>query len=387
MKKILFPLATLLLFGGLVSCTTTDDSSTDPISSQTSAETSSTSSVTETSSTTEEIEDVAIIDSYAYSEITDGDYGDGSYNTTAYQLLLFEGNLYRMTTTLLTYGYSMNLGTSSTIVYGTYETGTSEDGYTQVTLNAASELIVNSFSLAGGYSISINTADPDQGYPVELPAKSEGEKIYASEKQDVIDYSGTGYVVYLEDGKNVFSFTDPLDETSTTITTVTTASGDVSSIAPSTVNWNQLNSVFTMPASYGDGSYVADVYQILTYDDGSYEQIKTTVTYGYTMNLGTEIVSTIGDSTIGNSEDGYTAVTLNEAEDVILDSYSLAGGYNISINTTDPDQGYPVELPAQSEGQKIYANEKQDVIDAYGEEVTYYFNDNALYFSFTDPNA
>lgn len=386
MKKLLLPLASLLLVGGLAGCSSTD-SSTSPTSNQDSTNTdSSVNESVNSSSQGGETESVAIVDTYAYSEISTGSYGNGSYDVTAYQLFLYEGNLYRLTTTVLNYGYSMNLGTSSTIVYGTYETVSSEDGYTEVNLNAASELIVNSFSLAGGYSISINTASPNQGYPVELPAKSEGEKNYAQEKQDVIDYSGTGYVVYLEDGKNVFSFTNPLDETST-ITTITTASGDVSSIAPTTVEFNQLNSVFTTPASYGEGSFVADVYQILTYTDGTYEQIKSTVNYGYTMNLGTELLYTTGDITLGNSEDGYTAVTLNKAGDVVLDSYSLAGGYNISINTSDPDQGYPVELPAKSEGEKIYAQNKQDVIDAYAEAVTYYFNNTALYFSFTDPNS
>ena len=134
------------------------------------------------------------------------------------------------------------------------------------------------------------------------------------------------------------------------------------------------------------GGHDSNVYQLNLMSDGSYELIHTTLVYAYSMNLGTTAVTTYGTYTEGASSDGYTPYTLSDATRVILNSYSTAGGFNISIDTELTTE-WPAELPAQSEGEKIYANGPTDVINAYGKGMTIYVNDDNNTFSLTDPNA
>lgn len=379
-KRVIVPLFSLLLLGGLAGCANTGDSSS---SSQTSSVADSTvNESSQTSSTTPSGEALAPIASFAYSELSDNAYG--GWIGTAYEVLFYEDNLYQMVETQLNYAYSMVLGTSSVTNYGTYVAGESEDGYTSYTLNAADESIVSSFSLAGGYSICINTADPDQTYPVEMPAENEGEKNMANSKDDVIAKYGTGTVIYTQDGKNNFTFTDPNDESSTRAE-ITTASGDTSALLGKTFDAIQLNNEFTPASETDSSSWVGTITQIFTFTDGTYEINKLTINYGYSMVLATTTLQSVGDFEAGDSEDGFTRTTLKRADDVLLNSFSLAGGFNIQIDTRTAE--YPVELPAQSEGEKNMAQDKDDVLDAYGQEVTYYFNDSALNYSTTDPNA
>ncbi|MCQ2472507.1 MAG: hypothetical protein MJ147_10785, partial [Clostridia bacterium] len=89
--------------------------------------------------------------SFIASEKVAGAYGEGSFNARVYQINLFKGNVYEMIETELAYGYSMVLGTTSVISYGTFAKGASEDGVASYTLNSASEVIMNSYSKAGGY--------------------------------------------------------------------------------------------------------------------------------------------------------------------------------------------------------------------------------------------
>lgn len=144
--------------------------------------------------------------------------------------------------------------------------------------------------------------------------------------------------------------------------------------------------VYGEVASNSYGGNDSTTYQVTFYDDGSYEMIETTVVYAYSMNLGTTAVTTYGTYTEGASSDGYTPYTLSDATRVILNSYSTAGGFNISIDTELTTE-WPAELPAQSEGEKIYANGPTDVINAYGKGMTIYINDDNNTFSLTDPNA
>lgn len=111
--------------------------------------------------------------------------------------------------TELTYAYSMVLGTTSVTTYGTYVDNGSEDGYAKYTLNAGADAIVASYSLAGGYSILVNTADEEQTYPAELPAKTQGEKNMAQSKEDVIKAYGQEQVFYFNESGVNMSLTDP----------------------------------------------------------------------------------------------------------------------------------------------------------------------------------
>ena len=288
--------------------------------------------------------------------------------------------------TELTYAYSMVLGTTSVTTYGTYVDNGSEDGYAKYTLNAGADAIVASYSLVGGYSILVNTADEEQTYPAELPAKTQGEKNMAQGKEDVIADFGQGTVIYTQEGKNNFTFVDPNDENATK-QTISTASGDASALLGKTFDSVQIVNEFDGTKGE-DGNYSAwngSVLQVITYADGSYEFQKTTINYGYSMLLATTFVETVGKVTKGASEDGFSKMTLNVADDVLLDSYSLAGGFNIHIDTRN--QTYPVELPAQTQGEKNMAQGKDDVIKAYGQEQVFYFNESGVNMSLTDPNA
>ena len=312
--------------------------------------------------------------------VSPGSYGEGSWTASAYQVNFYENNVYEYITTQLIYGYSMSLGTTSIINYGTYSKGATEDGVTTYTLNIAKEVVFNSYSLAGGYNISINTTN--QSYPVEMLAQTQGEKNMANSKDDVISEYGAGTTIYANEGKNTFSFTnDNLDEEAPA---VTTASGDVSSLLIKKISKCQIVSDLITPGSYGDGSWTADIYQVNTFEDGVYEFIKTEIIYGYSMNLGTTTINNYGTYSYGTSEDGYTPITLEDADKVVFNSYSLAGGYNISINTENAT--YPVELLAKTQGEKNMANSKEDVVKEYGAKRTYYSNDAKNTMSLTNPN-
>lgn len=146
--------------------------------------------------------------SYVNSSIVSpGSYGEGSWTALTYQVNLFENNVYEYITTQLIYGYGMSLGTTSIINYGTYAKGATEDGITTYTLNIASEVVFNSYSLAGGYNISINTENAT--YPVEMLAKTQGEKNMASSKEDVVKEYGAKRTYYSSDSKNNMSLKNP----------------------------------------------------------------------------------------------------------------------------------------------------------------------------------
>ena len=138
-------------------------------------------------------------------------------------------------------------------------------------------------------------------------------------------------------------------------------------------------------ASNSYGGFDADTYQFNVYDDGSYVMVHTTVNYGYSMCLGTTVVTTYGTYKAGASVDGYTPYELSEATRVVLNSYSRAGGYDIYVDTDTST--YPVELPAENEGEKNMAQSKEDVINAYGQAMTVYVGANAHTFELTDPTA
>lgn len=147
--------------------------------------------------------------SYITSDInTQTMYGDGSWIATAYHLNLFENGAYEYVTTSVTYGYSMNLSTSAIVLYGQYEEGVAEDGSQAITLKEASQVLVNAYSKAGGFHISIDSEKST--YPVEMPAKVQGEKNMANSKEDVIKEYGAGQTLYVyTEDNNEISLTNP----------------------------------------------------------------------------------------------------------------------------------------------------------------------------------
>ena len=135
--------------------------------------------------------------------------------------------------------------------------------------------------------------------------------------------------------------------------------------------------------AYGGSDYT--VYGLNIMSDGTYEMVKTVYVYAYSMNLGTYVYQTFGTYTAGTSVDGYTPYELSEATRVILNAYSLAGGFDIHIDTQTST--YPVEMPAQTEGEQNMAQSADDVIDAYGAAMTVYVATDGNILSLTNPNA
>lgn len=135
--------------------------------------------------------------------------------------------------------------------------------------------------------------------------------------------------------------------------------------------------------AYGGNDYT--VYSLNIMDDGTYEMVKTTYVFAFSMNLGTYSYQTFGTYTAGTAADGYVPYTLSEATRVIVNAYSLAGGFDIHVDTQTAS--YPVELPAETEGEKNMAQSADDVIDAYGAEMTVYVEEEGNILSLTNPNA
>ena len=146
------------------------------------------------------------------------------------------------------------------------------------------------------------------------------------------------------------------------------------------------NESFVLGEKVTEGFDYYRTYQVSFYDNNVYELLSTQITYGYSMNLGTQVVAAYGTYANNGSEDGITTYTLNKAAEVVLSSYSKAGGFNILINTASKDQTYPTELPASGEGEKVYAQNKDDVINAYGQESVVYTKDTNNEMSLVNPN-
>lgn len=341
----------------------------------------------ETTAPNEEQEETKLSEikgSYISSEITSpASYGAGSWVATAYHLNLFENGAYEYITTKVTYGYTMNLSTEAVILYGQYSEGTAEDGSKAITLKEASQVLVNSYSKAGGFHISIDSESST--YPVEMPAKVQGEKNMANSAADVIKEYGAGQTLYVyTEDNNEISFKNPNDP-EVPAPTVTAKSEKVTGIYKTAIKNVAITSNITSPASYGAGSWVAEANLLIVTEDNAYEYVTTSVTYGYTMNLSTSSTVTFGEATLGTPEDGSRSVTMKKSDKVLVNSFSKAGGFHISINSET--SSYPVEMPAKVQGEKNMANSKTDVINEYGNEaVVYIFEDNNE-ISLTDPNA
>ena len=346
MKKALFPLAAMALAGfALVACgNTTNKADLRPAKAFSLGETSKTAA------------------------------GFDLFST--HRVNLYDGGVYEYIQTSITYGYSMNLGTTVTTTYGTYAENGTEDGVASYTLNKAAEVVLSSYSQAGGFKLQVNTASSKQTYPAELPAKTQGEKNMAQSKEDVIKEYGNGTKIFVSN--NVISFKDPNGGSEKAV--VSTPSGSVSSILR---DFKQVQ-VSSSISGTGMVNYAVDYLHV--YSDDSYEYVTTGITYGYSMVLGTTSVVNYGEGSYGKSEDGYTPFEMKEAKDVILNSYSQAGGFSLAINTASADQTYPAELPAKTQGEKNMAQSKEDVIKAYGAKTTVWTSDADCVMSLKAPN-
>lgn len=204
MKKSFLPFATLAFAAfALAACGSSQPSS----SSVAPAPSSSAEPAPAPSSSAEPEKAVRPVKAFSLGETSKNAMNFDLY--TAHRINLYENQVYEYIQTQITYGYSMNLGTSVITTYGTYVAGTTEDGVTAYTLNKAAEVVLSSYSNAGGFKLQINTADADQTYPTEMPAKTQGEQNMAQNKQDVINDSGLGFTVYTSDANCVMSLNDP----------------------------------------------------------------------------------------------------------------------------------------------------------------------------------
>ena len=385
MKKSIARLSIFALSSAtlLMACGNTPaaSSSSTPASASEASTSSAVTSSEEATSSAEEVV-VTLKESYITSELTAGSYGGGSWNGIVHQVDLFSNGVYRYTSTELKYGYSMILGTTAVVTFGDYVKGGTEDGLTEVTLNAASEVFLNSYSKAGGFSIVVTT--PNQEYPVELPAKVQGEVNMANSKEDVLAAYGQGTKVWVDASTYSLSFVDP--NTDELPDAIETKSGAIDMIDD--IKEFQIVSEFSSTKNEETGAlstWDGTVHIVSLFENGSYDYMTTQLKYGYSMLLGTTSVDQVGIATIGQSEDDYTKVTLGTAKDVLLNSFSKAGGFNIQVNTLD--QEYPVELPAKAQGEKNMANSKEDVINAYGQGGVVFLSDSTGTLSLVDPNA
>ena len=322
--------------------------------------------------------------SYITSDInTQTAYGSGSWIATAYHLNLFENGAYEYVTTSVTYGYSMNLSTSAVVLYGQYEEGAAEDGAQAITLKEASQVLVNAYSKAGGFHISIDSEKST--YPVEMPAKVQGEKNMAESKEDVIKEYGAGRTLYVyTEDNNEISFTNPNDPDAAA-PVVTAKSEPVTGIYKTPVESVAITSNINTETAYGKGAWIASATMMILTEDNAYECVTTSVTYGFSMNLSTESTVTYGTAVLGVPEDGSRSVTMQRATKVLENSFSKAGGFHISINSET--SSYPVEMPAKVQGEKNMANSKEDVINNYGlEKVVYVYTEDNNEISLTNPN-
>ena len=376
MKKSFLPFATLAFAAfALAACGSSQPSS----SSVAPAPSSSAEPAPAPSSSAEPEKAVRPVKAFSLGETSKNAMNFDLY--TAHRINLYENQVYEYIQTQITYGYSMNLGTSVITTYGTYVAGTTEDGVTAYTLNKAAEVVLSSYSNAGGFKLQINTADADQTYPTEMPAKTQGEQNMAQNKQDVIDAYGIGTVIYVGND-NVISFIDPnSEEEDPQKAEVTTPSGSVASVL------KEFEQVQIVGNISGEGMvhYVVDCLH--AYADNTYEYIQSDITFGYSMVLGTKTVVNFGNGRYGQGEDGITPYTLANADDVTLNSYSKAGGFSIAINTASVSQTYPTELPAKTQGEQNMAQNKQDVINDSGLGFTVYTSDANCVMSLNDPNA
>jgi len=310
------------------------------------------------------------------------------YDCTLYQLNVYSGNYYQYLESTVKYGYSMTIGVTNIFTYGTYELGTEEDGIAQLKLGNPAEATINSYSLAGGFDIAINTISEDQTYPVELPAKVQGEVNMANSEQDVLDYVGKGFNAYVETASNVFSFSldeDPMekeenDKTSGELKNFADNLKKVAAVGNFDINFKETEE----GKALNTFNVTCDI--VLLSEENFYSYTSTKVQYGYSMLLATTSTTRFGEATLGEPEDGSYKVSLAKADEVNLASFSKAGGFNISINTADPDLQYPVELPATQQGEKNIKNNKQEVLDEVGPATDFYMFETKGLLSATNPN-
>lgn len=118
-------------------------------------------------------------------------------NYTSLQLELMSDNTY-------VYNKFSNSGMGTTVAgitnvttYGSFAKGTSSDGYTPITLKAATRVVFDSFSDLGGYATAFDT-DTNTTYPVDV-----GNNVKYDSKEAVLAAYGAEITVYAQDGRSV----------------------------------------------------------------------------------------------------------------------------------------------------------------------------------------
>lgn len=118
-----------------------------------------------------------------------------------------------------------------------------------------------------------------------------------------------------------------------------------------------------------------NVYELTLLDDGTYRMTSTCGMQGYSMLLGTTVVTATGTYEMGEASDGMTECNLAKADRILYNSYSDMGGYNTFIDSKDAS--YPVELAGGEQA------DEAAFFDAYGAEKTVYLTEDSNVFSLT----
>lgn len=139
----------------------------------------------------------------------------------------------------------------------------------------------------------------------------------------------------------------------------------------------EVDSVYVYGESVPNEYESADInmYELALLDDGTYRMTTTNGVQGYSMLLGTTVVTATGTYEMGEASDGMSECKLSKADRILYNSYSDMGGYNIAIDSKDA--AYPVELPNDEQA------DEAAFFDAFGAERTVYVTEDSNVFSLT----
>ena len=120
-------------------------------------------------------------------------------------------------------------------------------------------------------------------------------------------------------------------------------------------------------------SHFVNLFENATYEYTNITAIYQKSTGGVVSLSGITLYGTFVDEGV---EDGVTTIALNKAAEVVISNDIIMGGSQVSVNTAADYQTYPVELPAQTQGEKNMANNKQEVLDKVGTGIKVFVDEN-----------
>ncbi|ERJ12263.1 hypothetical protein [Haloplasma contractile] len=85
-------------------------------------------------------------------------------------------------------------------------------------------------------------------------------------------------------------------------------------------------------------------YRLNLYDDGTYNMVRTGVTVISGSNAGTTVWESFGTYEKGDKVDGFTSLTLSDANRAIYTSYSTMGGFSFNYDSEKVEDWSIVEL-------------------------------------------